>query len=83
MNKLLPTDKSVSWYLSEMKEHVIEIRELLDRGETKYRGDITCAQHAKTEAYDLIVLTAELFNMDEVIEAVPDKIIERFNKKRR
>lgn len=81
--KLLPTNKNRQWYLEEMSEHVSEIKELLDKDEEIYRKKKTCKEHAKTEAYDLIVLTAELFHMNDILEQVPDHIIERFNRKRR
>ncbi len=83
MSRLLPTDKDGKWFLDEMREHVEEIRELLERGDEIYRGDKTCGEHARTEAYDLIVLTAELFGMGDVLDSVPEEIIERFNQKRR
>lgn len=83
MSRLLPSDKDRDWYLKEMQEHVSEIEKLLDKGEQIYKKDKTCRKHAKTEAYDLIVLTAELFEMQEVLEDIPDEIIERFNEKRK
>ncbi|MEA1925086.1 MAG: hypothetical protein U9M95_04380 [Candidatus Altiarchaeota archaeon] len=83
MSRLLPSDKIREWYLDEMREHVVEISELLKRGDEIYRGDKTCGKHARTEAYDLIVLTAELFALNDVLDSVPDEIIERFNQKRR
>ncbi len=82
MSRLLPSDKPGRWYLDEMREHVEEIRELLERGDETYRGDKTCREHARTEAYDLVVLTAELFGMNDVLDSVPDEKIERFNRKR-
>jgi hypothetical protein len=83
MSRLLPTEKDRSWYLRELEAHVGEIRELLERDGEIYRGDETCAEHARVEAYDLVVLAAELFEMDGVLESVPDEIIQRFNRKRR
>jgi len=80
--KLLKSDKDISWYLDEMEHHVREIRKLLERGEETYKGEETCREHARIEAYDLIVLTAEAFRMREIIDAIPEEIIERFNRKR-
>ncbi|MBU4341146.1 MAG: hypothetical protein KJ928_00945 [Candidatus Altiarchaeota archaeon] len=82
MKKLLPTDKGIQWYLEQMQHHVEEIKELLGRGDEIYKGDETYEEHARVEAYDLIVLTAEAFDMPEILESVPDEIIERFNRKR-
>lgn len=82
MGRLLPSDKDVGWYLDEMSSHVREIRELLEGGDRVYRGRETCGEHARVEAYDLVVLVAEIFEMVEVLDAVPDEIIERFNRKR-
>lgn len=80
---LLPSDKDRMWYLDEMMHHVEEIRDLVARGNEQYNKERTCSEHARIEAYDLIVLTAEAFGMEEVLHAVPDEIIERFNRKRR
>ena len=82
MRKLLPSDKDIDWYFSEMEDHVREIRELYRACDQAYHEKETCRDHARVEAYDLIVLTAEAFNMPEVLENVPDDIIARFNKKR-
>jgi len=82
MKKLLPSSKGIDWYLEEMEHHLEEIKELLERGDEIYRGDETCKEHARIEAYDLIVLTAEAFDMSEILDSVPDEIIERFNRKR-
>jgi hypothetical protein len=82
MSRLLPTDKGMDWYFSEMEEHVREIRDLYRACNMSYKGKETCQEHSRVEAYDLIVLTAEAFKMPEVLDAVPDDIIERFNKKR-
>jgi len=75
-------NKGIEWYLEQMQHHVEEIKELLDRGDEIYKGDETCREHARVEAYDLIVLAAEAFDMPEILESVPDEIIERFNRKR-
>ena len=86
MKKLLPSDKDMGWYLDQMDSHVKEIRELVDSGEKPYKahnGEETCRDHARVEAYDLIVLAAEAFGMHEILSAVPDEIIDRFNKKRK
>ncbi|HIE33529.1 MAG TPA: hypothetical protein EYP86_00110 [Candidatus Altiarchaeales archaeon] len=80
--KLLKSEKDISWYLDEMEHHVREIRKLLERGEETYKRRETCREHAKVEAYDLIVLTAEAFRMQEIIDVIPEEIIERFNRKR-
>jgi hypothetical protein len=82
MKRLLPSDKDIDWYFSEMEDHVREIRELYRACDQAYRGEETCREHAKVEAYDLIVLTAEAFNMPGILENVPEDIIARFNKKR-
>ena len=82
MKKLLPTDKGIEWYLEQMQPHVEEIKELLDKGDEIYKGEETCREHARIESYDLIVLVAEAFDMPEILESVPDEIIERFNRKR-
>ncbi len=82
MKKLLPSDKSMEWYLEEMEHHAQEIEELVERGDEVYRGTKTCREHARTEAYDLIVLTAEAFGREDILEDIPDEIIERFNRKR-
>lgn len=83
MKKLLPSDKGMEWYLDQMESHVKEIRELIKAGEKPYRGRETCRDHAEVEAYDLIVLTAEAFGVEDIINSVPDAIIERFNRKRK
>ena len=75
-------NKGIEWYLEQMQHHVEEIKELLDRGDEIYKGDETCREHARVEAYDLIVLAAEAFDMPEILESVPDEIIERFRRKR-
>ncbi|MEA3254606.1 MAG: hypothetical protein U9Q22_02105, partial [Candidatus Altiarchaeota archaeon] len=80
---LLPSDKDRMWYLDEMMHHVEEIRDLVERGDERYNEERTCSEHARIEAYDLVVLTAEAFGMKEVLGVVPDRIIERFNRKRR
>ena len=82
MKRLLKSDKNINWYLDEMGHHVREIQELIEAGEKPYNEKETCRDHARVEAYDLIVLTAEAFGMKEVIDSVPDEIIERFNRKR-
>jgi hypothetical protein len=82
MKELITYDKSMEWYLEQMDSHVREIMELHGRGNEIYKGDETCAYHARVEAYDLIVLTAEAFRLPGIIERVPREIIERFNRKR-
>jgi hypothetical protein len=82
MTKLLTSSKDMSWYLEEIISHAEEILELYDRGNEIYRGHETCREHAKVEAYDLIVLTAEAFQLPRIIEQVPEEILERFNQKR-
>lgn len=82
MKRLLPTEKGIEWYLEEMQHHVKEIRGLLERGDEIYKGEETCREHARIETYDLIVLAAEAFDMPEILESVPEEIIERFNRKR-
>jgi len=74
---------SMEWYLDQMESHLKEIQELIEAGEKPYRGQETCRDHAKVEAYDLIVLTAEAFGMTDIVNSVPDEIIKRFNRKRR
>ncbi len=83
MKKLVISDKGMEWHLDQMESHVKEIRELYEAGEKPYRGQETCRDHAKVEAYDLIVLTAEAFGMTDIANSVPEEIIERFNRKRR
>jgi hypothetical protein len=83
VKKLLPSDKDMEWYLDQMDSHVKEIRELTKAGEKPYGGEKTCREHARVEAYDLIVLTSEAFGMEDVIDSVPVEIIERFNRKRK
>jgi hypothetical protein len=82
MRKLLPSDKNMRWYLDEMMSHVREIQELVEAGDKLYREQETCEEHARVEAYDLIVLAAEVFEMPEILKAVPGEIIDRFNRKR-
>lgn len=82
MSRLLPTKKDMGWYLAEIEEHAREIRQLYNACDSIYSGKETCREHARTEAYDLIVLTAEAFNMPEVLDSIPENVIERFNKKR-
>jgi hypothetical protein len=82
MSRLLPTDKGIDWYFSEMEEHVREIRDLYRACNMAYKGKETCQEHSRVEAYDLIVLVAEAFNMPEILNAVPKETIDRFNKKR-
>ncbi|MBN2015105.1 MAG: hypothetical protein JW778_07990 [Candidatus Altiarchaeota archaeon] len=82
MTELLTSDKDISWYLEEIISHAEEIRELYDQGDKIYRGKETCRAHARVEAYDLIVLTAEAFQLPGIIEQVPGEILERFNQKR-
>lgn len=82
MKKLLTSDKSMIWHLDEMRSHVEEIMELCGRGDEFYCGEETCREHARVEAYDLIVLTAEAFKLPGIIEQIPGEIIERFNQKR-
>ena len=59
MARLLTSDKDMNWHLEEIKKHAEEIEALWERGDEPYRGEITCREHAKTEAYDLIVLAAD------------------------
>ena len=57
----------MEWYLDQMESHVKEIQELIAEGEKPYRGQETCRDHARVEAYDLIVLTAEAFGMTDIV----------------
>lgn len=82
MTKLLTSDKDINWHLKEVKAHAEEIQELHERGDEIYQGTETCREHARVEAYDLIVLTTEAFQLPGIIEQVPEEIIERFNRKR-
>jgi len=75
-------NKGIDWYLEEMQHHVEEIKELLERGDEIYKGNETCREHARVEAYDLIVLAAEAFDMPEILDSVPEEIMERFDRKR-
>ena len=83
MRKRLTPGKGMIWHLNQMESHVREIRELYEAGNSIYREQETCREHARVEAYDLIVLTAEAFNMPKILNAVPDEIIDRFNRKRK
>ena len=68
--------KSQVWYFTSMKEHIKEIQKLLVL-DTKLYNVIfpeTCKEHAKIEAYDLISLLAELFNMPEILAAIPKDV---------
>lgn len=82
MKKLAGSDKDIDWYLNQMSSHVREIRELVKAGVKPYRGQETCIDHARVEAYDLIVLTAEAFKMPDILNTIPPEIIERFNRKK-
>lgn len=76
-------DKEIDWYIEQMQNHVKEIRELLGKGDEIYNGKKSCQEHARVEAYDLIVLIGEAFNMTQILESVPDEIKQRFEEKRR
>ncbi len=78
----LTSGKSMQWHLDQMKSHVEEIRELYETGDEPYKGNKTCRDHARVEGYDLIVLTAEAFDMPEILEQIPEGIKDRFRKKR-
>ncbi len=68
-------------YMDQMESHVKETWELVESGEKPYGGRETCRDHARVEAYDLIVLTAEAFEISEILDAMPLEIIDRFNRK--